>query len=229
MTRTTLFFGLALIALGILLLLDQAGSVDSWSVLADWWPSLVILAGLAQITTRPHNVTGGLLLAAVGGVLLLWTVGPLTGIGLLWPVLLIVLGAWLIVGRAGSGGRSADGTTLSALFDDRHARPTGPFSGGEITTLFGDAELDLRFVEPSAEEVPLQVTTIFGDVDLVIPATWDIRVSGPEIFGDVALEGATRRGDPETVLRLQVFTIFGDIGIRTVPVRSADTAVGSSG
>lgn len=223
MNRSNLFVGLVLIAIGTLFLLDQLEVVEAWPLIVEWWPSVVIVAGLSQLATRPRNPVGALTIAAIGGVLLLWTLGLVDGIGLLWPVLLIALGLWLVVGRRSvRAARRGEGVEVLALFGDHREAVAGGFAGGEVVTLFGDAALDLRDTEPSDTELALQVTTVFGDVALTVPQTWDVRVSGPEIFGDVTLTGATEGRAPAAVLRLHVVTVFGDIDIRTVAARSAD-------
>lgn len=44
MTRSQLVFGVALIVVGVLLLLDRTGAVDAWALLKVWWPAIFILA-----------------------------------------------------------------------------------------------------------------------------------------------------------------------------------------
>ncbi len=231
MTRSQLVFGLAFVVLGVLLLLDEADRVSAWSVLAEWWPTVVILAGLAQLFTRPRNVVGGLLLALLGGTLLLWTLGAVASVTLLWPVLLIALGLWLLLGRVGySAYRGGDAVELTAVFDDRSESPTGPFPGGNITSVFADVRMDLRRTVLDPSGATLHVTTVFGDIDLDIPDGWQVTVAGPELFGDVMLERATEPPTDAPTLRLRVLTVFGDITVRTstpAPAPDPTSAVGT--
>ncbi len=222
MTRSQLLLGVVLIALGVLLLADQLGYVSTWVVLARWWPVVLIVAGLAQILTRPRNVVGAIVLVAIGGVLLAWTHGVVTSLAILWPVLLIALGGWLLL-RPGVRRRDDSAVAAStridvvAIFDDSDVElPAGPLEDGAITTVFGDVDLDLsRTTIPDGQRVVVQATTVFGDVDLIVPARWEITASGPELFGSVRVE--PMRVTPDTAaprLHLRVLTLFGDVEIR---------------
>lgn len=216
MTRSQLVVGIALIALGGLLLADQVSDVDAWGLVLAWWPLLFVASGVAQVVTRPRNVVGGTVMVAIGGVLLLWTVGPVTSLALLWPALLIGLGLWLLLGRAGTGRRAGDpGLDVSAIFGDRQVTaPPGDFAGGSLTTLLGDLEVDLR-AATLAGPTTLHVTTILGDIDLEVPTTWRVVASGPELLGDVVVRPEVGRApQPDGELRLRVLTLFGDVTVR---------------
>jgi hypothetical protein len=216
MTRSQLVVGTALIALGALLFVDQTGAIDAWALVLRWWPLLLVASGIAQLVTRPRNVVGGLVMATIGGLLLLWTVGPVTSLALLWPALLIGVGLWLLLGRVGTGRRGAGpGMDASAVFGDRQiTAPPGPFPGGSLTTLVGDLRVDLRATSLSGTAT-LQVTTILGDIDLEVPSSWRVEASGPELLGDVVLRPEVGRApQPDGVLRLRVLTLFGDVTVR---------------
>jgi hypothetical protein len=217
MTRSQLVVGTALIVLGGLLFADQAGAVDAWRLVLTWWPLLFVASGLAQLVTRPRNVVGGLVMSAVGGLLLLWTVGPVGSIALLWPALLIGVGAWLLLGRVGTGrGGAGPGMDVSAVFGDRQVTaPSGPFGGGSLTALVGDLSVDLR-AATLADTATLQVTTILGDSEVEVPPSWRVEASGPELLGDVVLLPEVGRDPhPDGVLRLRVLTLLGDVTVRS--------------
>lgn len=219
MTRSQLVFGLLFVVLGTLLLADQAGLLTAWAIVADWWPTVVIAAGLAQLVTRPRNAVGGFILCLLGGALLLWTLGFVETIALVWPVLLIGLGLWLLAGRTGRSSEHLEGRLdLSAVFDDRTATvAAGPFDGGAVTAVFGDVKLDLRRATLDEQGATLHVTSIFGDITLDIPDGWQVSASGPELLGDVRLDRAGVPPPDAPVLRLRVLTVFGDIVARSRP------------
>jgi predicted membrane protein len=215
MTRSQFVFGTMFVVLGTLLLLDQAEVVAAGPIIGDWWPTVVIAAGLAQLVTRPRNLASGALVGLIGVALLLWTLGIVDSLALLWPTVLIGIGLWLLVQRSGPSHHSVsiDGEVVT-IFDDRSVRAAdGPLDGRSITTVFGDIDLDLRATTIEGR-VTLPVTTIFGDVDLDIPPHWRVTVSGPEIFGDVTVQRTSEPPPGAPELRLQVVTIFGDVTVR---------------
>ncbi len=219
MTRSRFVFGLLFVALGVLLLVERAGGASAWAVVADWWPAILIASGVAQVVTRPRNPLGATLLVLTGGVLLAWTLGVVGAVGLLWPALLIAIGTWLVAGR--SGPRSGDTVgriELSAVVDDRTVSlGIGEVTDGSVTSLLGDATLDLRQAVLRHEGATLHTTAILGDVRLDVPDVWRVHVSGPELFGDVIHERTAEPPVDAPVLRLRVLTVFGDITVRSHP------------
>jgi hypothetical protein len=227
MTRSQLVFGVLLIAVGGLLLIDRAGAVDAWAVVSTGWPAILILAGAAQVLTRPRHLLGGAVLAGLGVALFAWTLGLISSLAVLWPLLLIALGVWLMAGRLPAvtriEGLEDSDTDIVAVFDNRTVERAGPFAGGTVTAVFADVRLDLRHASLDPAGATVQVTTVFGDVDLEVPDGWKIRVSGPELLGDVNLRTAHRPPEDAPILQLRVATIFGDIDIRAIPVVAATT------
>jgi hypothetical protein len=218
MNRSQLVFGLVFVGLGILLLADQAGAINAWTIIADWWPTLVIVSGVAQLVTRPRNNVGGLLLILFGGALLAWTLGAVASIGLVWPVLLIGLGVWLLAGRLGNAEHGTGRIELSAIVDDRTVvLPPGPIASGSTIAVLGDLTVDLRAATLDAGGATLDTITVFGDLQLDIPANWQLQVSGPELLGDVDLDRVVEPPPDGPVLRLRVLTAFGDITVRSRP------------
>ena len=225
MTRSQLVVGVLLITVGVLLLFDRAGTVDAWALFEVGWPAIVILAGAAQVATRPRNLLGGVILTGLGVALFAWTLGYVTSLAVLWPLLLIALGVWMMAARRpstfhieGLAGLEDSDTDIVAVFDDRVVQRSGPYAGGSITAVFGDVRLDLRDASLDPAGATVQVTTIFGDLDLEVPEGWRVTVTGPELLGDVNLRAAHDPPDDAPVLQLRVVTIFGDIDIHPVPV-----------
>lgn len=88
------------------------------------------------------------------------------------------------------------------------------FKGGDITCVFGGAELNLMnadFVSP----VMLDVTMIFGGTKLIIPPNWELRSEVTAIFGGVDDKRPQASGVPEKVIILTGTLMFGGIEVNS--------------
>jgi len=91
--------GIGIAALGVILILDNFGFIDA-SVLAPYWPMLLILWGVSHLVQRfsGRRVSWGLSWIAVGAIILLNNLGVIAvGIQVLWPVVLVIIGANLLL------------------------------------------------------------------------------------------------------------------------------------
>jgi hypothetical protein len=97
--------GILLVFLGILFLADTLNLFGAESVMAAWWPAILVVIGLEQIINSPSARFSGLILVLIGAIMLTFTVGPLEWEDFVrfWPVLLIVLGV-IIMFKPRSGG-----------------------------------------------------------------------------------------------------------------------------
>lgn len=213
MTRSRVLVGVVLIVIGGLFLGELVADVDAWSIISDWWPAVVVAAGLLQLSTPPRNPVGGLLVTGLGVALLLWSTGVVDTLAFVWPLALIAFGVWLLAKRPGSTGFATGEGEIAVVFADRKVRvPAGAFHGETVTCVFGDVDLDLRDATIS-DDVTMKITCVFGDVDLIVPPTWNVVVSGPEIFAGVKV--STPRSVPEDAptLRLSIVAVMADIKV----------------
>jgi hypothetical protein len=94
--------------------------------------------------------------------------------------------------------------------------------GGEVTVLFGGAELDLRDALPASEGGNLEVTAVFGGADILVPRTWVVDLKGTPILG--AIDDHTRvdaetdeSPDPSSMLprlTIRATAIFGSVDVK---------------
>ncbi len=93
--------GLILIILGVLFLADKFYYINFSWYFRTWWPTLLIAFGVLQLTNRPHRPVGPLILIALGVIFQIdrLDVFPWWNMHRLWPVILIVIGAGMLIAR----------------------------------------------------------------------------------------------------------------------------------
>lgn len=93
-------FAIVLVAVGVLWIADLQGSPLIPGGLAMWWPSLLIVWGVARYVVRPVWRKGPLVLITLGALLQADKLGYLPRAWLLYilPLLLIALGVSILLG-----------------------------------------------------------------------------------------------------------------------------------
>ena len=215
-----------LIVLGVVLLMDTLDiiDVDVGGFIADWWPAVLILLGIAGIARARAARRGQIVLIAAGVVLLLITLDAVDS-RLLWPVIIIGIGVWFLLGartarrpptvemsRPVEKGRNA--IDVSALFSTSEQRVTAQgFGAGRVSATFGSVVLDMGGAKPARDAV-LEVDVFMGSVELRVPDEWTVTVNGAPTFGSVE---QSRPQPPETdgapTLTVNVSIAFGSLEI----------------
>ena len=209
---TRYLIGILLVALGVLLLLDNTTvfGVD-WSLFATYWPVLLIVWGLWWL------FSGGLRFRIWPIILILVGVGfQLSELGLwqwnvsqLWPAIIVIVGLYLLLGRRGRRGFRRRRNANSPVASGSSARPGGrssvssgstwngvhvfggvqdrvtaqDFRGGEAVAVFGGIDLDLREAALAEGRADLEVTAIFGGVQLRVPPGWRVNLRNVTLLG----------------------------------------------
>jgi len=119
-SRRGLIVGLLIVAFGLVLLLDQEGIVSAHYVYRFFWPAIFVFFGLeflASCAFRGGRAVLGSLMLAFGLLLLAGALGWINvGFNTLWPLALILWGAWIIM-RSFSADRGLGGRIRDAVHD----------------------------------------------------------------------------------------------------------------
>jgi hypothetical protein len=223
--KNHLFLAILLIILGLLILFNNLGVASFDLTLGTWWPLLLIIIGLQQLVSSRFTNLFALVLLFLGVTFQLRNLRLINAkqISLFWPFLLILLGLILLF-RFGSGrGRlpetspnhTADVVVLFGGVDRRIASPS--FIGGNVTALFGGAQLDLRGSQLPEGTSVLNVQAIFGGADLILPEGWTVEVRGIPIFGSIEDQRKEQRGPQDTSgqrLLINALVLFGGIELK---------------
>lgn len=121
--------GLLIIAIGIIFLLDQQHIVSASHVFRIFWPAFFIFLGLEDLLAGydARKRTWGALLVAGGSLLLLDQLGYIhVRIALLWPLILIFAGLWILLQTLGFGGIGPHHPWTHGPWNYGHRGPGGP-------------------------------------------------------------------------------------------------------
>jgi Domain of unknown function (DUF5668) len=181
-----LFFGLLIVAVGTVLLLDNAGVLDAGEILGTWWPAIVILAGILTYAANPRHWPVALIITAVGLAFLLSNLDIIDLGNFIIPAAIILVGLLVLFGR-GLGAKTEAGdrvNSFNVFSGSEIASHSKQFQGGNVSAVFGGAEVDLRDTLP-APGAELDVFAAFGGVEVTVPQGWNVVTRGLPLFGGI--------------------------------------------
>lgn len=219
-----LIIGLLFLTAGVVLLLDNFGVLRAHTILR-LWPAGLIMIGLAMIAQaqRAAGRVSGLFWTFIGTWLLLGNLDVLDlEIWDLWPIPLVIAGAYLIW-QGISGPDDPDAlqkeTTFSALavMGGVGRKINSPdFRGGEATALLGGVKVDLQDAGIMAAEAVIDVFAFWGGIEITVPEGWAVINRVVPVLG-----GADDRTRPSTDPAAKRLVIRGICVMGGVEVKSA--------
>lgn len=234
-TKKRTFLGLMFLVIGGILLLRMMGMFH-WFIIPTYffsWKMILIVLGIFLMITEKNRSTG-LILFVIGSVFLFkdifnvefWQVMKfaIPGLFLLAGVLLLFPGR-VFPSRRNFNRISAEDINDSIqdvnVFSGGSKSVTSTnFKGGEITCIFGGAELNFRNAKLAPGNNVLDVTCIFGGVTLYVPEDWTVRLDVTPVFGGFTDSRAEANmnlsTDPEKMLIVRGTVIFGGGEIKMI-------------
>jgi predicted membrane protein len=234
--------GFMLIIAGALFMAREAGAeLPSWLFT---WKALLIGIGFVFGIRHGFRRPGWLVPVFIGTVFIIADVYPEFSVRqYLWPLVLIVIGIafifkpgprhhhyrhwqkWQHKKKFYAGMK--DAFNASSPKDDfidstsfmggiKKNVITKNFRGGDITNVFGGAEINLSQADFEGTAV-LDITQVFGGTRLIVPANWEIKSSLTAFFGGIEdKRPAVPRGEgPVKKLILEGTSVFGGIDIES--------------
>jgi predicted membrane protein len=221
-----LLLGLGLVILGLAFLLSKLGVLgdfEPWS----FWPLILVVAGFIKLFGRedPPGRIWGIMLVGAG---VLFQLHYLEVVALrwdmIWPVLLIVFGLFILgtsLYHARRRKRVATSDSVVSAFAVLGGKEdqidSKEFEGGEILAILGGCNLDLRDARIKGEEAVINIKAIMGGVELRVPDDWSIVVRGTPIMGAFEDKTRPRRDDdqaPVQRLVIEGMALMGGVEIR---------------
>jgi predicted membrane protein len=214
-------FGSILILLGFGFFLDVASVWDFGDIFWDWWPIIFVFVGVSHIVSTKKSMMGGIVFSVLGILLLSSTLDFVSNFwSLMWPVVLILLGVWILMKRNFKNkvrkNISKENEYLVVFGGLSQKINNDDFRQAEVTCIFGGAEIDLREAMIVQDKAEIELTAVFGGIELFVPDEWEIRTSGTPIMG--ALENKTAQvfapGEVAPILVINYLAIFGGIDVK---------------
>jgi hypothetical protein len=206
-----------LVVVGVLGILDAAGTLDTSEAVGEWWPVAIIGLGVVGMIVERRIALGPAIVTGIGVLLLAdqqgWTEEDLFG-----PVLLVVIGLVVLSGlwrhKPAEAGR---GDSFVMFGGTKIKERSDPFVHSDVSAIFGGATLDLR--EARIEhEASVDALALFGGVDVLVPKGWRVALDGTPILG--GCEDKTKDGElpaDAPMLKVHATAIFGGVDVKNPP------------
>jgi predicted membrane protein len=234
--------GLLIVIIGSLFLARELGiELPHWLFS---WKTLLIGIGLVMGIKHRFRRPGWLIAVAIGSIFLLADVYPgLIVKSVLVPVILILAGLFMIFKPRRryhhrhwrkwqkyknynwqaeyycsdkTRGDKEDYVDANCVFGTlKRTVISKDFKGGEVTAVFGGAEINLNQADIS-DKARLELNAVFGGVTLIVPANWEIKSELNSVIGSIEDNRPIKpTGGSGKILILEGNTVCGGIEIKS--------------
>lgn len=212
------WIGIFLIIIGLGFLLQQLDVFGFEDLLSMWWPVILIIIGIIQLISNPRSASlSGMIFILLGAIFLGNQFVEVNLFTYLWPLFLILIGFIFVFSRKTQEKITHSKNSIQnfSLFAGSNIRSNSQnFEGGEVTAIFGGAEIDLRHIS-IVNEAHLELTCIFGRVTIFVPENIKTEASGMPIFGGWENKTKASTYDQDSpVLYINCSPIFGGVEIK---------------
>lgn len=217
---TTRFItGLVIIAAGAALLFSNLGIYNFDQLVQDWWPLVIIAAGLLLFMSDTRSYLWALLLVGFGALIQLkqLDIVDVNPWQLFWPVVIIAIGVSVVLNHSASRRRVSqkDRDDVSAILGGVEKQNTSDdFKGAKITAVMGGVKIDLRKATIK-KEATIEVFGFCGGVEIVVPRTITVRNQASAILG-----GVEDKTDQDDIKSAPVLYITGDVVMAGVEIKN---------
>lgn len=220
-TASRIVWGLILIAVGLLLGLNQMDVLPFDLFFDGWWSLFIIVPGAMALIFDKDKWGGAI--GLLFGVFFLLSAQEVLNIDLLWklilPVLIVLWGLKLVFGKRSKTKEQpvsvcADASRCVAVFSGQEMRCDGkPFHGAKLVAVFGGVDV---FAASAiiTEDCAVEVAAVFGGVDLYLPAGVNVEVTSGGIFGGVENLHAAPPIEGAPTVYVKAAAVFGGVDIK---------------
>ncbi|MCB9210263.1 MAG: hypothetical protein H6612_09865 [Ignavibacteriales bacterium] len=226
-TSARLIFGLILIVLGGLFLLDNYGIIYfSLPNFLFHWEYILIAIGLFILATSGNKTAGTILIA----------IGVLNLFPEFWPLILVGLGMYIILKRnkpkdnfiktenfTSEENAQTEQKFTSSINEDAiddvsifgggtKTFSSKSFTGGKLTAIFGGSDIHFENCQLAQGKNVLDLFVMFGGYTIYVPQDWNIIVDIIPIFGgfsDKRIKDPNRVYEENKTIVIKGLVLFG--------------------
>ena len=240
-TASQMLIGAAVIIAGFLFLIDNLGWIDL-DMHVHFWPFVLMVVGASTLAQAPRRGSGaavaGIFMIGFGALALLKGLGLIyISWRVIFPIGIIAVGLMMVFRankrkQADTGtamaGSAADDTSffhvaggetgervldLTAILGGFQRKvTTQDFRGGDLTSVMGGIDLDMRTASLNGTAV-LNVFALMGGISLKVPTDWMVELEGTPILGGFD-EKTMQPKDASKRLVIRGTAIMGGVEIR---------------
>ena len=222
--KTKILVGVLLLLLGVLVMLNNVGILLPYGITIStfwnfFWPALFLGIGVTLIFDK--NFTPGVVFSLIGMAMLVNRFFNWNFWSTFWPLILIAIGISIIFKREkeislNSSKKVSDEDRVedNVVFWGVEKKVTSKqFKGGEINTVFGGYQLDLREAKIDKGGAELNVNCAFGGVEVFVPKGCRVITNGTGILGGWS-PNLPSNDVKEPILTIKGVAAFGGVEIK---------------
>ena len=219
-----IFWGLLLMVLGVLFLLDQMGRLDFGDLVGRYWPVIFILIGVSILLSNNFRNVGSAVFFILFGtffLLIRLRIFERAVWHYLWPVAIIAAGLWILLKPAFRPDKkkipelTADDLAINQVFSGAVRKvESQSFRGGKADVVFGSADIDLRGARLAGGQATLVLSVVFGGITVFVPRDWQVILQGTPVLGSIESHKAAPGGTAAATLNIQGSAVFGSIEVK---------------
>lgn len=224
-TQGRIFWGLLLIVLGVLFLLDQMHRLDFGDLIGHYWPVVFILIGISILLSNNFkNVGSGVFFILFGAFFLLvrMRIFDQAVWHFVWPLAIIGVGFWILLRPSLSWNKkkipemTADDLAISQVLSGTSRKVESQnFKGGKVDVVLGSAEVDFRGARLSGGQATLVLSVVLGSIELTVPHEWQVVLEGAPVLGSMDSRKKTIPDAEKTgTLFIKGSAVFGSIEVK---------------
>jgi predicted membrane protein len=194
------------------------------------WPFIMLVIGVFILINTEKKFLGGIL-SGIGALFLVPRIFPEVdyNAGIIFPIILIVLGAYIILKRRKVESESTPFSDTSQVNKDKiddvsifgggtKIISSSNFQGGNVTAIFGGSEINLMNCQLADGDNVLDVLCVFGGTTIIVPKEWNVVINVTSILGgfsNKAIRNPSIVIDQSKTLHIKGLAMFGGGEVKT--------------